>query len=82
MGVYLAGGALSDEVAVAIAYDEGDEMALGGGGAFREVGELLDLAEAMGAAVFCDGALRALGLFGSADEGAEFHQGLVQPADG
>ena len=77
MGVDLAGGALSHEVTAAIFYDEGEESALRGGGALGEIGKLFDISQAMGAAILTNGTLGTLGLFGGADERAEFHQGLI-----
>ena len=73
-----AGGALANEIAPTILNYECNEASRGGSGAWAEVGELIDTVGAICDALRSHGTGGAFGLFGRADERAEFHEGLVE----
>ncbi len=58
--------------------DESDEMALGGGNLRSEIGELINATGAISRAVDANRTEQALGLFGSANQSAQFHERLIQ----
>ena len=73
-----AGGPLPDEKFSVALDDEGNEAACGDGGAFAQIGQFPDAVLTKGDAKFFYRANRALRLARRANQGAEFHQRLVQ----
>ena len=82
VGVDDAGGALSDEEFAAMLDYERHKASGGGGGPLAEVGELLDAAGAKSDAIRAYRAEQTGRLARSADERAEFHEGLVEGGTG
>ena len=58
--------------------DESDEMALSGGDSWGEIGEFMNAIGAISLAMGAHGTERTLGLFGSANQSAKFHEGLIK----
>ena len=78
MGVYDARGPLAHKKAPSFFRDERDEAARCGVPALAEFWNFFHFACLMSDTMLQDRALGAFGLFGSTDQSAEFHQGLVE----
>ena len=78
-GIDHAGGTPPHQQACPVADDQGNEPPLGDGRPRRRRGKFVYTLPAQGEAVAAQGAGRALGLAGKANQGAQLHHGLVQP---
>jgi hypothetical protein len=78
MRVHHAGGPLTDEKFSAALDDKRNESPRGGRRAPAKVWQLPDAVFAKRYAEFSHGTFRAFGLSGCANQGAKFHEGLVQ----